>query len=222
MTADQVVELLLTLSKDRQRREQFMSNPPDVLKTMTLTLSEDEISTAREILTRFPSKKLETLSETGQIEFGKMALEVRSSVLRVVKQIEDGFTSVMTMYKVAFYVGIALIGLSVFLGLVVRQDAIALVFGGLGTSDILVYFIYKPAIDLQTSRGNLAQLEMSFVNWIGDVHNWNQVLAYVAEEGKSTQEIVDTATRASSTLISNLKETMKAIDDFAKHRKESD
>jgi len=222
MTADQALELLLSLSKDPQRREEFMRNPPDVLKAMTFALSEEEIVKAREILTRFPSRRLETLSENLHVDFGKMALEVRSSVLRVVKQIEDGFTSVMKMYKVAFYSGIILIGLSVLLGLIVRQDIIALAFGGLGTSDILVYFIYKPAVDLQTSRGNLAQLEMAFVSWIGDVHNWNQVLGYVAEEAKSTQEIVDTATRASSTLISNLKETMKAIDDFAKQRKNSD
>ena len=156
------------------------------------------------------------LSESLQIDFGKMAVEIRSSVLRVVKQIEEGFTSVMTMYKVAFYVGIILIAASIVLGFLLRQDILSLAFGSAGIADILGYFIYKPAVDLQTSRGNLAQLEMAFVNWIGDVHNWNEVLGYVVEGAKSNQEIIDSATKVSSTLVSNLKETMKAIDDFAK------
>src|SRR6266567_2942544 len=119
MTADQALELLLSLSKDPQLREEFMRNPPDVLRARTLTLSEEEIVKAREILTIFPSRRLETLSESLQIDFGKMALEVWSSVLRVVKQIEDGFTSVMKTYEVAFYAGIILIALSVLLSLTV-------------------------------------------------------------------------------------------------------
>jgi|SRR5437016_3451400 len=216
MTAEQVLELLSTLSSDRLRREQFVNNPSDVLNSMTLKLSEQEIAKAREILSQFPSRKLEMLSESLQIDFGKMAVEIRSSVLRVVKQIEEGFTSVMTMYKVAFYVGIILIAASIVLGFLLRQDILSLAFGSAGIADILGYFIYKPAVDLQTSRGNLAQLEMAFVNWIGDVHNWNEVLGYVVEGAKSNQEIIDSATKVSSTLVSNLKETMKAIDDFAK------
>jgi len=69
----------------------------------------------------------------------------------------------MTMYSIAFYSGVGLIFLSFIATLGFRENIISLFFGGAGVVDIVSFFVFKPAEDLQKSRGNLAQLITAFL-----------------------------------------------------------
>ena len=80
------------------------------------------------------------------------------------------------MYTIAFYLGIALIIVSAVASLVMKEHVAALVFGGLGMADMVTAFIFRPAQELQNSRGNLTQLQAAFFNWANDVRNWSTYL----------------------------------------------
>jgi hypothetical protein len=75
----------------------------------------------------------------------------------------------------------------VFASLVLRSDASALILGGLGMADVIASLIFRPAQNLQNSRGNLAQLQAAFFNWINDVYNWNRYLQLVENEATSNK-----------------------------------
>lgn len=211
MTKEAVYELLLRLSKDSTVRRQFIRDPSAVLKTTGLAISESELKGVIDVLKGFTYSPL--LIEQ-QENFVKIGLELRASVIRVVKQIEEGFKAVMKMYVVAFYVGIILFVLAGLSGLILREDILTTVFGGLGTANFIAYFVNRPPEKLQVSRGNLAQLEMAIATWFSDVHNWNAVFGQVIAEAKTEEELIQNATKISAAVISNLREAMSAIDAY--------
>ena len=216
MTKQDAYDLVLQISRDPSTRQQFISDPFSVLKATNLKLSESELDEVLGMIAGLsPSDdNMQKLYEKLQTNFADMALTLRQSVLNVVEQIETGFKKVMQMYVIAFYVGITLLAVGVISGLVLRENMLALVFGGLGTGDIVGYFVYKPAEDLQKSRGNLAQLEMAFINWIGDAHNWSEVFRQTFNQAKSGEELIGNTSKISTAMLANVKDTMKAIDDY--------
>ena len=106
-----------------------------------------------------------------------MQSELATRILNVIDEIDKGFRKVMLMYTVAFYIGLGLIVFSFIGTLYFKENIFLLVFGGAGVVDVVAFFIFKPAEDLQRSRGNLAQLVSAFLTWYNDTHNWNQFLA---------------------------------------------
>ena len=215
MTKQAAYDLLLKVSQDTATRKKFLSDPVSVLGSTGLALSEPEVNEARDIVAGLSSSdEFSKLYEKLQTNFAEMAIAFRASVLRVIGQIEEGYKDVMQMYVVAFYVGIGLFILAGISGLWLHEDVLTFVFGGLGTADILAYFIKGPPERLQVSRGNLAQLEMAFVNWIGDMHNWNEIFTQVLAESKSHVELISNASKISASMLSNVKDTMNAIDQY--------
>jgi len=91
---------------------------------------------------------------------------------------------------------------------------LAIAFGELGIADILGYFVYRPAEDLQISRGKLAQLEMAFLNWVGDAHNWSEVFRETFEKAAADDTLIEKTGKISQAMLLNVKDTMKAIDDY--------
>ncbi len=186
-----------------------------MLKNAGLRLGEDELREVGEILMKLRSSDIaEKLYRELQTNFANMAISLRDSVLRVVNEIEKGFKNVMRMYVVAFYLGVVLILLSGISGVYLREDLLAITFGGLGIADIVGYFVYRPAEYLQVSRGNLAQLHMAFINWIGDAHNWSEVFRKTFNGAKSDDDLISKTSKISEAMLANVRETMKAIDDY--------
>lgn len=106
-----------------------------------------------------------------------MRVELENRILNVIDEVDKGFRRVMIMYSLAFYAGLGLVIFSVVGTLYFKDNVFPLVFGGVGVADVVAFFIFKPAEELQRSRGNLAQLVSAFLTWYNDTHNWNQVLA---------------------------------------------
>jgi len=137
--------------------------------------------------------------------------ELGTRILNVIDEVDKGFKTVMFMYTVAFYVGLGLIVFS-FLGTLYFEDNIfLLVFGGAGLADIVAFFIFKPAEDLQRSRGNLAQLVSAFLTWYNDAHNWNQ---FLEKELRNQACEVGVFKEVSKTSMINTVTIMSAIELF--------
>ncbi|KAF5420163.1 MAG: hypothetical protein C5S44_09000 [Candidatus Methanocomedens sp.] len=145
-----------------------------------------------------------------------MGLALQKGLVDVVKQIDKGYKRVMTMYTVAFYLGIFMVMASVFASLALRSDASALILGGLGMADIIASLVFQPAQSLQNSRSDLAQLQAAFFNWINDVHNWDAYLRLLDEEAKSNEHPpeFDKMREVSDILVHNTERMMHLVECY--------
>jgi len=135
----------------------------------------------------------------------------KSGLRNTVAQIERGFRSTMTMYEVAFYLGVVLILAAVVMAFLDNKSLLPIVFGSLGMVDVIAYFITKPPRDLQFSRARLAQLQAAFFNWFIDYTNWNGALMAMAQDGKLD---FNAMTTVSKTLMEHTEKTMELIDRY--------
>ena len=149
---------------------------------------------------------------------GEIALreKLKEGLVAVVKQIEQGYERVMQMYTVAFYIGIIMVLMSVFASLVLRSDTSALTLGELGMADIIASHIDRPAQELQNSRGNLAQLQAAFFNWINDSYNGNRYLRLMDEEATSDKHLpsFNAVCEVSDKMVHNTERMMEMIENY--------
>jgi len=153
-----------------------------------------------------PNNSLLSQNQSSGENLFDLQTKLQEGLVDVIKQIETGYERVMTMYTVAFYMGVLLVATSVIASLYYRSDKSTLILGGLGLVDIIASMIFKPAQDLQNSRGNLAQLYAANFNWINDVHNWNEYL-----NGSRQSLDIDNLTKVSKTMMEHTEQMMKLI-----------
>ena len=108
-------------------------------------------------------------------------ISLKESLQDVIKDAKSAYQYVLLMYLFAFYLGVALIVTSIIFA---AQDKVffSMAFGAIGLIDIVTHFIYKPPLDLQSSRANLAQLRVILTNWFSDVMNLN---TFMAQQGQN-------------------------------------
>jgi hypothetical protein len=145
-----------------------------------------------------------------------MRAELQRGLVGVVRQIDRGYARVMTMYTVAFYLGVGMVLGSIYAGLVAGSETSALVLGGLGMADILASMIFQPAQALQDSRGNLAQLQAAFFSWFNDVYNWNNYLQFIdrAATGNGQPPAFDKLREVSEAQMRNVEHIMKLVERY--------
>jgi len=149
-----------------------------------------------------------------------MRAELQRGLVGVVRQIDLGYARVMTMYTVAFYLGVGMVLASIYAGLVGGSETSALVLGGLGMADILASMIFQPAQALQDSRGNLAQLQAAFFSWFNDVYNWNNYLQFIdrAATGNGQPPAFDKLREVSDAQMRNVEHIMKLVERYCEKR----
>ena len=149
-----------------------------------------------------------------------LKLQLQQGLARVVQQIDRGYERAMTMYTVAFYLGIVMILSSIYAALIGNSAKAAAVLGGLGMADILASMIFRPAQDVQNSRGNLAQLQAAFFSWFNDVHNWNEHLALIARDAEARKGTVEfnRLREVSDVQMRNIERMMGLIECYCETR----
>ena len=142
----------------------------------------------------------------------------RKGLCETIKQIENGFHLTSIMYNVAFYLGVGLIIFSMIYAVATQGSLLSLAFGGFGILDVITFFITKPPQDLQSSRADLAQLQLAYYNWFLDNYDWNWYISSLWDWGKD-DFIRDRMKDASAILLSNTDKTMKLIEKYCKFSK---
>lgn len=102
----------------------------------------------------------------------------KEGLQQTINQINKGFQWTMYMYLSVFIVGIALLSISTYIALTTDKEIASAVFGGMGMASILSFFFSKTPLELQRSRGELAQLQAALFNWFIDLTNWNSFLLH--------------------------------------------
>lgn len=193
----------------------LVSNPDVVILNEGIT-DPNEILQLKQVLAPLIDAVVQT-SEVQKILVGQLrttmetADKFKAGLRDTIEQIESGYSSVMTMYKVAFYLGIFLILFSLVLAIWRGESLLPIVFGGLGIADVIAYFITKPPQDLQNSRANLAQLQAAYFNWFIDVYNWNSYLSHLNQTGQINFKNVK---EVSETLLQNTDKTMELMEKY--------
>jgi|LGVF01.1.fsa_nt_gb hypothetical protein len=237
MSKEDALEIVQRLQSDRQFHEQIFKKVKEgkfneilqILKESGIQVDSKDLKLALD--TNWIIENLEEPSESishllglsagnqkqaGQP--GKIDLRenLQEGLVEVVKQIDRGYERVMQMYTVAFYIGVIMVLMSVFASLVLHSDTSALILGGLGMADIIASLIYQPAQELQNSRGNLAQLQAAFFNWINDIYNWNRYLRLMDEEATSDKRppSFNNVCEVSDKMVHNTERMMEMIEKY--------
>lgn len=134
-------------------------------------LSQQEREKSMSIATELSIKNMENTYGT--------IMGIKDALQDVIKDAKSAYKYVLWMYVAAFLLGIALIAVAIVFA-ARGQTILAVAFGAIGLVDLVTQFIYKPPLELQSSRSNLAQLMIAITNWFADLMNLN---TYMANQG---------------------------------------
>jgi hypothetical protein len=152
-------------------------------------------------LEEFVAKQLNSTSALSD----KFKMELHNSI----DQLDLGYKDAGLMYKILFYLGIALIAISVGFAFFGGKTLFTIIFAGMGAADILAFFLTKPIDKLQESRTQYAKTAMLCFNWFTDVYNWNSWIMnkkdLTFEEFKTASEKLSEITEKTIQLIDNNK-----------------
>lgn len=127
------------------------------------------------------AKKTETINLRNIENTIETVISLKESLQDVIKDAKGAYKKVMWMYIIAFYLGIGLIVTAIVFA-AYDKAILAIAFGAIGLIDLATQFIFKPPLDLQSSRSNLAQLVVALTNWFADLMNLN---SYLSVKGSS-------------------------------------
>lgn len=135
-------------------------------------------------------------------------MSLKSNLQDVIKDAKKAYTFVMWMYVTAFYLGVALI-ITAIVFAALDKTILAVAFGTIGLADIVSHFIFKPPLELQTSRSNLAQLMVVLTNWFADLMNLN---TYLSLKGNSIT--LDDLDKISTKQNNNTQQMLDLIEKY--------
>jgi hypothetical protein len=141
----------------------------------------------------------------------KVGEAFRDSLVNDVTGLKKGYDRVMTMYTIAFYIGVVLIGVSVisaFLPPTMKDINITTLFAGIGAADLIGSLIFRPASELQKSRANSILLNATYFTWVNDLSIWNSYLRSLPEYNFTNIQTV------SKMVMDNLQRCMHLVAKF--------
>jgi len=140
-------------------------------------------------------------------------ISIKTSLQDVVKDARQAYQYIMLMYIAAFVIGIGLIVTSIVFA---AQDKtiLAIAFGAVGFIDLITTFFFKPPLEIQNSRSNLAQLMIIITNWFADSMNLN---TYISTKGSAIT--LDEMKQISDHLGKSTQEMIKLIEKYSEIRK---
>ena len=215
---DELIKEMSSLKGDN-----FVAHIKKNMKNKGMDCSDDELVDALEIFhsvhesIMHKSDAFLNEDDLGLSESKKSSLEVatkfREGLIRDLESVHKAYDKVMVMYTIAFYLGVFLIGFSLYSAVFLKNDILTILTGVLGTADIVTSFIYRPAQELQNSRGNLVQLKCAFFNWLNDLNCWN---VYLNRAGRNKDNVsYDEVKNVSKTMLENLSVIMELIEKYA-------
>lgn len=108
-------------------------------------------------------------------------MSLKTSLQDVITDAKKAYKYVLWMYVVAFYIGIGLI-ITAIVFAAYGKVILSVAFGTVGLIDIVTHFVFKPPLELQNSRANLAQLMVILTNWFSDIMNLNSYYSMAGQQ----------------------------------------
>lgn len=221
MDTELAYQVIRKVISDGTYTQALMTNADEMLLAEGIT-DPSVLEELKRVLNVIITAKMQTSKEFANLQewiahqretTGNTADTFKEGLQNTLGQIERGFRSTATMYKVGFYLGVALIIFSAIFAVVRNEPVLPIVFAGFGVADVITFFITKPPQQLQRSRADLAQLQAAYFNWFGDSYNWNSFLGIVGQIG-NPQIIHQIMKEVSATMLDNTAKTMDIIEKY--------
>lgn len=178
------IVLMKTLS-DESFRKALVNDPTAAISNEGIR-NPDEINLLQQILlpalrsmSEIPSPPIDEMQEIWFKELKEhfeTLTGLRAGLQATITQMLIGYSRTMLMYSISFYIGIGLIIAAVVFAFLESEPLLPIVFAGLGTVDIIGYFVVGPPQRIQESRANLAQLQAAYFIWYQDFRHWGSYL----------------------------------------------
>ncbi|MFZ5908960.1 MAG: hypothetical protein ACOYYU_02975 [Chloroflexota bacterium] len=219
MSNNPIISLLQRISSDSEFQRSYLQSPEDVMKSVGIT-DPDDMSTLKPLLSPF--------TELGILQFGEVQehyqvmSSLRSGLQSTIKQMLDGYARTMLMYSISFYIGIGLLVLAAVFAIQGREPLLPLVFAGLGTADIIGYFVVGPPLQIQESRSDLAQLQATYFAWY---QNMRYVDSFIQTEYQkyinrqiSSTDYSEILRATSKSIIEDTRKVLTMIESFVERK----
>lgn len=102
-------------------------------------------------------------------------INIKNTLSDIINDAKVAYKYVLWMYLLAFVLGLGLIVVAIVFA-AMGKTILAIAFGTIGLLDIVSHFIFKPPLELQSSRSNLTQLIIVVTNWFTDLVNLNSYI----------------------------------------------
>jgi len=201
---------LKKIMENKESAEHYSSNPAFFMQQNGIVRPEDQQEFIELVL---PAQETQKLFMEINFKQYKETLKVNSSyregLSKTNEQTIRGFKQTMIMYNVSFYIGIALIVAAVVAAFVIKSSLFTIVFGSIGTLDLLTFFIANPPLRLQESRAEQAKLNAAFYSWFLDLYNWNSFYVQYSQKGELIN--LEIMKQVSDSQIKNTRKLMEII-----------
>jgi hypothetical protein len=159
---------------------------------------------------RFTLERNKLMKESGD---GTMALidKLKNSLIENATGTLSAYNNVISMYTIAFILGIALIITAIVFG-AMNKTVLAIAFGTIGLIDIVAYFVKLPANKIQESRSNLSQLQMVLLVCMKELVNNDVMNAKVIN---TENPDITKYTALTNTSINTTASLLKLIEEMA-------
>jgi len=206
------IACLRKLLTDNDEKEKYKSNPSVYLASNGVVTAADQgviidLLYPAEIL----QKELIKKDLDNRAEVDAVNSSYRQGLSKANHQTVSGFHTTMVMYIVSFYLGVALLVTAIVFAIVAKSSLFTIIFGSIGTLDLLTFFITKPPLSLQASRSEQAKLNAAFYSWFLDLMNWNAFYLQYSQVGQTID--FDVMKNVSEAQIGNTQKLMEIISD---------
>lgn len=198
-----------------KEEKQLDENDSAELKRVLAVLKEMS-ENARSYVHIANEENAKTMREVNTITLNNMRntydtiVSIKTSLQDVIKDAKTAYRYVLWMYILAFLIGLGLIITAVVFA-VQGKTILSIAFGAIGLIDLVTYFIFKPPLEIQNSRSNLAQLMVILTNWFADLMNLNTYI----KPGVTTLEELE---RISEKQNSNTARMIELMEKYGESR----
>jgi|SRR6185437_6334817 len=203
------MECLKNLLQPNEQTSLFTTNPKMYFQSFGITDPKDQEMISSMLL---PARALQNMMlenitrETAA--FKDVIDSYQQSVSKTNRETVKGFSNTMLMFQVSFYSGIALMIAAVVFAVFLKSSLFSIVFGSIGTLELLTFFIANPPLRLQESRVEHTKLNAVFYSWYVDLYNWN---AYFRQFNKGQIIPFEIMKQVSDAQIENTRKLMDII-----------
>jgi hypothetical protein len=225
---EKIAKIVETLKVDPEFEKEVRrsANLKDFNQILAMLRDRNVFATGPELMTALSLRQISinksiapTVSGPG-LPVSDYRNDLQQGLVSVVQGIDRGYKRVLEMYTIAFYVGVLMILSSIYAALMMDSAKSAAILGGLGMAEVLASMIFRPAQEVQNSRGNLAQLQAAFFSWFNDVYNWNKYLVDLDREAEGRNAVPDfnLVSKVSEVQMQNISRMMDLIETYCETR----
>jgi hypothetical protein len=203
---------LQNLLQPNEQTALFAEDPASYFASFGITDPQDQAMIAGMLAPAHAMQQLLLKNSARQNKNVKKVIEsYQHSLAKTNRETVTGFSSTMIMYQVSFYTGIAMIVAAIVFAFIIKSSLFSIVFGSIGTLDLLTFFIANPPMRLQESRSEHTKLNAAFYSWFVDLYNWN---AYFLQYSQKGQDIpFEIMKQVSDAQINNTRQLMDIISN---------